>query len=116
LTEEVLRDLYYGIKLTGDSSLAHLATYIVGVTHDKPMTDVFDTHMTFRTDAMTSYVEKKTLVIQAVYEESGHLCTPSTAKKLDMNVLYININIDVDHKDILDIAIQNWINFQVYQT
>jgi hypothetical protein len=43
-------------------------------------------------------------------------CTPSTAKKLDMNVLYININIDVDHKDILDIAIQNWINFQVYQT
>jgi hypothetical protein len=23
-----------------------------------------------------------------------------------MNVLYININIDVDHKDILDIAIQ----------
>jgi hypothetical protein len=33
-------------------------------------------------------------------------CTPSTAKKLDMNVLYININIDVDHKDILDIAIQ----------
>jgi hypothetical protein len=60
-------------------------------------------------------LKRKLEVIQAVYEESGHLCTPSTAKKLDMNVLYININIDVDHKDILDIA-KNWINFQVYQT
>jgi hypothetical protein len=103
------RPLYYGIKLTGDSSLAHLSKRhtFVGVTHDKPMTDVFDTHMTFRTDAMTSYVEKENFeVIQAVYEESGHSMHAIYGKKLDMNVLYININIDVDHKDILDIAIQ----------
>jgi hypothetical protein len=109
------RPLYYGIKLTGDSSRASEQRHtFVGVTHDKD-----DRRVRYAHDiqgAMTSYVEKKTLLYRQCMKSRVTPCTPSTAKKLDMNVLYININIDVDHKDILDIAIQNWINFQVYQT
>lgn len=103
------RPLYYGVKLTGDSSLAHLSKRhtFVGVTHDEPMTEVFDTHLTFRTNTMTSFVEKDNFeVIQAVYEETGHCMHAIYGKKYDATVLYININVDIGYQELLDVATQ----------
>jgi hypothetical protein len=101
------RPLYYGIKLTGESTMSSLGERhtFVGVSHDKPMTQTFDTHLTFRTDSMTSYIKKKDFeVIQAVFEDTGRCMHAVYGKNSSdsTTVLYININIDVDHKNILN--------------
>lgn len=103
--------LYYGVALTGDSSLKPLTSRhdFVAVSHDKPFDTIFDTHLTFKTGNMTTFVLKDGFeLVQAVYEGSeaskmhaiyGRNIATSTS------ILFINIDMDTDPIGLLNAVI-----------
>jgi hypothetical protein len=67
------------VALTGDSSLKPLTSRhdFVAVSHHKPFDTIFDTHLTFKTGNMTTFVLKDGFeLVQAVYEgsEASNAC------------------------------------------